>query len=55
MMVKLTTNICVALGLTNNTRGIIRDILYFDEHASQQFGGYKKIDRANPTPLSDIL
>ena len=37
-MVKLTCNLCISLGLTNNTRGIIRDILYRNNDGS--YGGY---------------
>jgi hypothetical protein len=40
MMIKLTSNICTALNLTNNTRGIIKDILYRDTDGS--YKGYVK-------------
>jgi hypothetical protein len=40
MMIKLTSNLCVDLGLTNNARGILRDVVYLDR-ASGLYGGYR--------------
>lgn len=49
MMIKLTCNICIFYGLTNNSRGIIRDILYRDNN-NIRYGGY------NPdASLEDII
>lgn len=39
MMIKLTCNICITYNLTNNSRGIIRDIIYRTEDGIG-FGGY---------------
>jgi hypothetical protein len=48
MMVKLTSNICTALNLTNNARGIIKDILYRDTD-----GGYKGY--VKNAPIENII
>jgi hypothetical protein len=49
MMVKITCNLCVKLGLTNNTRGTLRDVLYLDRDTGR-YGGY-----VAGAPLEDII